>query len=244
MVTTIQTTASCKTDPGLRRSHNEDRCFVDNQKGYFLVADGIGGAAAGEIASAIFAKTTVDTFSSRPERTTEETLKIVSICFRSANSAILADIAATPSHLGMGCTAELLALQQDGFVLGHIGDSRTYLLRNKVLTRLTTDHSLVQQQLDLGLITAEEAKNHLLKNVILKAVGTEEQLEADIRQGHLEKGDLFLLCSDGLTDMVEEGRIHEVLLTEASLEQKAEELVKLANEAGGRDNITVVLVEA
>jgi len=244
METLIQTTACCKTDPGLRRSCNEDTCLVHNEGGYFLVADGIGGAAAGEIASAIFAKTAAEIFSSSSSRTSEETLQLVKDCFLTANSRILTDIATTPTHAGMGCTAELLVLHANGFVLGHIGDSRTYRLRQTILTQLTKDHSLVQQQIDQGLISQEQARTHPMKNVILRAVGINEQLAIDIIQGQVFSGDLFLLCSDGLSDMVEDNRIEEVLSTEEPLTEKAARLVDLANSAGGRDNISVALIEA
>ncbi len=243
METIIQTTTCCKTDPGLRRSCNEDACVVHNEDGYFLVADGIGGAAAGEIASAIFANTTASIFSSSLNRTVEKTLELVKSCFISANSSILADIALTPSHAGMGCTAELLALHTSGFVLGHIGDSRTYRLRQTILTQLTVDHSLVQQQVDQGLINQEQARNHPMKNVILRAVGINDQLAVDIIQGQVLSGDLFLLCTDGLSDMIDDHQIQAVLLLEENLTDKAARLVDLANAAGGRDNITVALVE-
>ena len=243
METTIQTTTCCKTDPGVRRSCNEDACVVHNEGGYFLVADGIGGAAAGEIASAIFAKTAASVFSTSLNRTVEKTLELVKNCFISANSSILADIASTPSHAGMGCTAELLALHTNGFVLGHIGDSRTYRLRQTILTQLTVDHSLVQQQIDQGLINQEQARNHPMKNVILRAVGINDQLAVDIIQGQVLSGDLFLLCTDGLSDMIDDRQIQTILSMEESLTDKAARLVDLANAAGGRDNITVALVE-
>ncbi len=143
----------------------------------------------------------------------------------------------------MGCTAELLALHSSGFVLGHIGDSRTYRLRQTILTQLTVDHSLVQQQIDQGLINQEQARNHPMKNVILRAVGINDQLAVDIIQGQVVSGDLFLLCTDGLSDMIDDHQIQAILSLEASLTDKAARLVDLANVAGGRDNITVALVE-
>jgi PPM family protein phosphatase len=243
MQTTLQKIACCKTDPGLRRSLNEDACFVHIEGDYFLVADGIGGAAAGEIASALFAKTTAETFSSSAKRTLEETLILVKQSFLAANSQIVDHIKSTPSHAGMGCTAEILAFHTNGFVLGHIGDSRTYRLRQMHLTQLTKDHSLVQQQIDQGLINQDQARNHSMKHVILRAVGVDGKLAIDVLQGQVLPGDLFLLCTDGLSDMIEDHQIREILLMKESLEEKAEMLVSLANAAGGRDNISVVLVE-
>lgn len=238
----IKTNACGTTDTGIRRSHNEDSCHVDNQRGFFLVADGIGGAAAGEVASAIFASSAIETFASSHSRTLSEAQQLINHCFQTANSRILADIAATPSRKGMGCTAELLALHDSGFVLGHVGDSRCYRLRQGTLRQLTSDHSLVQQQIDEGVISREEAKSHPMKNMILRAVGTSSELEVDILQGELVSGDIFLLCTDGLSDMIDDTLIEEVLLPVDSLINKATRLIDLANAAGGRDNVTVTLV--
>jgi PPM family protein phosphatase len=243
MEKTIQTTASCKTDPGLKRSLNEDVCIIHIEGGYFLVADGIGGAAAGEIASALFAEATAETFSSSSNRSAEETLALVKQSFYSAHSRIVTHIQSTPSHTGMGCTAEILAFHKSGYVLGHIGDSRTYRLRQTHLSQLTKDHSLVQQQIDQGLINQDQARNHSMKHVILRAVGADGQLAIDITQGQVLPGDLFLLCTDGLSDMIEDNQIQEILLTEHPLAEKADMLISLANAAGGRDNITIVLVQ-
>ena len=143
----------------------------------------------------------------------------------------------------MGCTAELMAFSGDKFILGHMGDSRTYRLKNGQLKQLSQDHSLVQEQLDKGLITPEEARKHTMKNVILRAVGVDETPALDLVRGNLSAGDLFLLCSDGLTDMVEDADILAVLASTAPLTQKAEKLIELAKSAGGHDNITVVLIE-
>jgi PPM family protein phosphatase len=143
----------------------------------------------------------------------------------------------------MGCTAELLAFSGDKFILGHMGDSRTYRYKNGQLKQLSLDHSLVQDQLDRGLITPEEARKHTMKNVILRAVGVDETPSLDLVRGNLSAGDLFLLCSDGLTDMVEDSDILTVLASTSKLPGKAEQLVELAKTGGGRDNITVVLIE-
>ncbi len=239
----IETSACCKTDPGLKRSQNEDTCLIDNEGGYFLVADGIGGAAAGEIASALFAKTAAEIFAAKANRSPEETLALVKESFLSANLRIVDHVASTPSHSGMGCTAEILAFHESGFVLGHIGDSRTYRFRQTILTQMTTDHSFVQQQIDQGLINHEEARNHPMKHVILRAVGVNEELAIDIIRGQVLSDDLFLLCTDGLSDMVDDFQIEEILLTEESLAEKVEMLVSLANAAGGRDNISLVLIK-
>jgi PPM family protein phosphatase len=135
-------------------------------------------------------------------RSGEETRELVRNAFNLANKKILDHAENNPEHKGMGCTAELLAFFEHGFAVGHIGDSRTYRLRNGLLKQLTRDHSLVQDQLDQGLITQSEARNHHLRNVILKAIGVSETLVLDLLSGMSFADDLFLLCSDGLTDMV------------------------------------------
>ena len=214
---------------------------MDDEKGYFLVADGMGGAAAGEIASRIFAETAREILGSEPIHSENEAIDIIQKTFSVSNGKILTHIKENPAHAGMGCTAELLALTPQGFVLGHIGDSRTYRLRDGVLKQLTKDHSLVQEQIDRGLITRQEAKNHTSRNVILRAVGTGSQLALDIIRGRVYAEDQFLLCSDGLTDLVDDEAIFVILNAEGPLAEKVNKLVSQAKEAGGNDNITVVL---
>jgi protein phosphatase len=141
----------------------------------------------------------------------------------------------------MGCTAELLAFSRERFIIGHVGDSRTYRLRNHILKQLTKDHSLVQGQLDQGLITPQEARRHTMRNVILRAVGVNDSVAPDILKGKKNPGDLFLLCSDGLSDMVEESDVLARLSAEGNLSTKTEALIQLAKRAGGKDNVTVVL---
>ena len=232
-----------KSHPGLRRSNNEDAFIVRPELGFCLVADGMGGAAAGELASGIFAETTLEVFSKAEGQSEQETLELVQRAFGWANERILNHIKENPHHKGMGCTAELVAFSDESFVLGHIGDSRTYRFRTGQLKQLTQDHSLVQDQLDQGLITPAEARNHPMRNVILRALGVNGSLSLDVLRGKTLSGDLFLLCSDGLTDMVDDALIQEVLSSTMVLPQKVEKLIESANSAGGRDNITVVLSE-
>jgi len=231
-----------KTDRGLRRSNNEDAFIVKPEFGFCLVADGMGGAAAGELASRIFSETALEVFSTA-DHSHSDPVMLVRQSFIQANDRILKHTDEIPEHKGMGCTAELMAFSGDKFILGHMGDSRTYRLKNGQLKQLSQDHSLVQEQVDKGLITPEEARNHAMKNVILRAVGVDETPALDLVRGNLSAGDLFLLCSDGLTDMVEDADILAVLGSTALLIRKAEKLIELANAAGGRDNITVVLIE-
>jgi protein phosphatase len=141
----------------------------------------------------------------------------------------------------MGCTAELLAFSDEGFIIGHIGDSRTYCLRNEQLEQLTQDHTFVQQQLEAGLITRDKIKQHPLRNVIFRSLGLTKEPELDLLKGKACPEDLFLLCSDGLTDMVPDDQIRDILRSGIDIHRKVEELIETAKLAGGKDNITVVL---
>jgi len=232
-----------KSDVGLKRANNEDAFLVGSEQGFCLVADGVGGAAAGELASGIFARTTSEVFSGPDRRSEKETVHLVQKAFGWANERILAHVKDNPRHEGMACTAELVAFSTEGFVLGHVGDSRTYRLRQGELKQLSRDHSFVQDQMDRGLITPAEAKIHPMRHLVLRAVGNEEKVALDLVRGKALPGDVFLLCSDGLTDLVDDRVIGKVLSQTAPLSQKAEGLVALANSAGGYDNITVVLSE-
>ena len=231
-----------RTDLGQRRKRNEDTILVDQGKGFCLVADGIGGTAAGHIASQLFATTAQNMFSAMPEAEDEKYERIQKI-FLNANDSILDYAEKNPGCEGMGCTAELLVLGGGRFILGHIGDSRTYRFRSGELKQLTKDHSLVQDQLDQGLITPEEAVNHSFKNVILRAVGIKKNPALDVLRGNLFSGDIFLLCSDGLTDMVSDDIIKDVLTSGAVPGDKADRLIQQANDNGGKDNISVVLAQ-
>ncbi len=228
-----------KTDIGLKRKNNEDAFFISSDQGFCLVADGVGGAAAGGLASKIFAESTIETFSGNSDRSEEEIKHRVQEAFRLANDNILQHVTQNPDHTGMGSTAELLAFSEKGFILGHIGDSRTYRLRNGQLEQLTRDHTLVQQQLEAGLITRDRIKQHPLRNVIFRSIGMAKEIELDVLKGPAHQEDLFLLCSDGLTDMVPDDHICDILSTGADIDHKVEDLIEAAKSAGGNDNITV-----
>lgn len=230
-----------KTDTGLKRENNEDVFSLSPDQDFCLAADGMGGAAAGEVASQIFAETALEIFSDNTNRSEKEILYRVQKAYSAANEKILAHVAQHPRHRGMGCTAELLAFFDEGFILGHIGDSRTYRLRGGKLEQLTQDHTLVQQQLQEGLISSDQARNHPMRNVILRAVGIKEEITIDLLEGKIRPEDLFLLCSDGLTDMVQDDQIQDILCSDIDLDHKTERLIESAKVAGGIDNITVVL---
>lgn len=231
-----------KTDTGLKRENNEDAFTLNPELDFCLAADGMGGAAAGEVASTIFAEAALEIFLNNTSRSEKEILYRVHKAYSHANQKILGHVAHHPDHQGMGCTAELLAFFDEGFILGHVGDSRTYRLRNGELKQLTQDHTLVQQHLQEGLISADQIKHHPMRNLILRAVGINEELTIDLLKGKTWPGDFYLLCSDGLTDMISDDQIQDILGTDNHIHRKVEELIETANAAGGYDNITVVLV--
>jgi protein phosphatase len=238
-MTIIETAGA--TDVGLRRSNNEDAFIILLDQQAVSVADGMGGAAAGEVASKIFVTAVQDFFSTAWVATEEAVYQIVQQVFNAANNRIIEHTIRNPEHAGMGCTGELLAFTDGRYIIGHVGDSRIYLFRNGELRQLTKDHSLVQMQLDGGTITVEEARVHPKKNIVLRAVGMELDFSLDILRGNTFVEDLFLLCSDGLTDMIEDDVISTILLSPSPLALKTEHLIESAKNAGGKDNITVVL---
>jgi PPM family protein phosphatase len=229
------------SDMGNVRDNNEDVFLIDEAAHFCLVADGMGGAAAGEIASRIFAETAKAVFTGHDGNSEENTIARIQTCFKLANDKILKHVQHNPDDHGMGCTAELLTYSEERFIIGHVGDSRTYRMKNGTLKQLTKDHSLVQEQLDQGIITPEEARHHTMRNVILRAVGVNDTVALDILKGKRQPGDLFLLCSDGLTDMIEDSAVADALTANGSLGDKSAALIQMAKAAGGKDNVTVVL---
>jgi serine/threonine protein phosphatase PrpC len=166
---------------------------------------------------------------------------LIKKCFDKAHLEIRDRVKRAAQLEGMGCTANLLIINKQRFTLGHVGDSRTYRLRNNVLEQLTTDHSFVQQQIEMGLLTPDQALTHKMRSVILQAVGVSDSLEIDIIEGDVQPEDMFMLCTDGLYTMLSENQIRQILVSEMSVDQKVSLLINLANGAGGKDNITVVL---
>ncbi len=231
-----------KTDPGLKRANNEDSYLIREDLNLCVVADGMGGAAAGEIASRIFVDAAVDIYEEWVQGDKGDPVFPVQQTYITANGNIREHIMLFPDHRGMGTTAELLSLSDDLIVIGHVGDSRTYRLRSGMLKQVTRDHSLIQEQIDQGAITAQEAKKHKMRHVILRAVGVEENFSLDIIKSKAVKGDVYLLCSDGLTDMADDAAIEKCMNNYSVLEEMASGLIDLAKAGGGKDNITVVLV--
>jgi protein phosphatase len=230
------------TDRGRIRATNEDVCAADTTLQVFLVADGMGGVEGGEVAAALFLETVREILIAPLDVNREEGESVVRRIFAMANDRILAHAAAVPSHRGCGCTADLLVASRDLLILGHVGDSRSYCLHQECLEQLTVDHSLVQEQLDLGLLDRHQAKNSLYRNVLTRAVGIAPQLTVDIYSRSVHAGDLYLLCTDGLHSMLSDQEILSVLSFDAPLNFRGKMLVDLANDAGGKDNISVTLV--
>lgn len=234
-----------ETDPGLRRINNEDVFLINHELKLYLIADGMGGEAAGEMASHIFADAALEVFrkSVNISNPVKNIANLIQKAFSTANDRILHHTRKNTTHRGMGCTAELLSFTDKEFVVGHIGDSRTYCFRKNKLKQLSKDHSLVQEQLDKGVITSAQSREHPMRHIISRAVGIEETISPDIIMGETYPGDVFLLCSDGLTDMVDDDKIQETLLLPIGLPNKITNLINMAKFAGGSDNITVVLGE-
>lgn len=232
-----------KTDVGLHRTNNEDVFLLMPEAGSFALADGMGGPAFGEVAAAIFAETSRRMLPASPPGTIDDAERLARDVFLIANRDILAYASEDADREGMGCTAELLLFVGDEWLVAHVGDSRSYRFRGGRLSRITKDHSLVQEQVDRGLLSEADARRHPMRNVIVRAVGTSERVEPDIHRGALLPGEMILLCSDGLTDMADEADIEAILAGPGPLAEKGKRLVDLALAAGGRDNVTVVLCE-
>jgi protein phosphatase len=232
---TLQATETVwRTDTGRQRRENEDNAFV--RAPVFVVADGMGGAQAGEVASRI----AIETFehglpgSGTPE---DRLAQLV----RDANQRIYARSRTERGRAGMGTTLTAAYLVNGNLTIAHVGDSRAYLLREGELTRLTQDHSLVDELVRQGKLTEAQAAEHPQRSIITRALGPEPEVEVDTLSYPMQVGDVLLLCSDGLTSMVSEDRVGELLVTAPTLEEAADRLIDEANAAGGRDNITVVL---
>jgi protein phosphatase len=227
-----------KTDTGRQRRDNEDNAYV--RVPLFVVADGMGGAQAGEVASAL----AVEEFRrGLPDATAELTTAELRLASRvqSANRRIYDTAQTAREHEGMGTTLTAVYLDESDLAIAHVGDSRAYVFRDGELARLTHDHSLVEELMRRGKLTPEQAAEHPQRSIITRALGIEPNVEIDTWTFPGRAGDVVLLCSDGLTSMIDEPQIAEVLRTENDLDRAGERLIHEANEAGGRDNITVVI---
>jgi PPM family protein phosphatase len=227
------------------RSGNEDNFTVDvnERRGLFIVADGMGGHAAGEVASEMAVQIVQRELT--PVRTLDgdDAVQTVAAALRKANRAIHDRTLTEVDKQGMGTTASVLLLEGARYVIGQIGDSRIYLLRDGQFSQVTKDHSYVQEQVDAGFLTPEQARYHPYSNVITRCVGASPDVEPDIYRGEVRVGDLFLVASDGLTGMVDDRRLAQLLGSRADPERKVHSLISEANGRGGLDNITAIIVQ-
>ncbi len=235
------------TNVGLRREHNEDNYYVFDPDGcdcqtrgmLFAVADGMGGHAAGETASRIAVETLRQYYTNGSG---EDVKSGLLQCIEEANTRIFSQAQTSPTLKGMGTTLTVAVLDKTTLSLGQIGDSRAYLIREGEISQLTDDHSLVAEQIRQGILTEEEAANHPARNIITRALGTKETVEADFNSCPLEANDRVLVCSDGLHGVLSDAEIKQISVTAPDAPTACEQLIASANEGGGPDNITVILV--
>ena len=228
--------ATLRTDIGKVRKQNEDAAWFDEKRDIYAVADGMGGHLAGEVASAMAIEAVQAMARSRraPE------IKAMGEMVAAAHERIFSHAQENPECTGMGTTLSVLWRWRSEAYIAQVGDSRIYRFRDQKLERITQDHSLVEELVQAGLITPEQARTHPRRNIITRALGTDGDNTPDILVTDAQKGDLFLLCTDGLSGMVPDEEI-EKILKEKALEEAADSLIEKALEAGGRDNVTLVL---
>lgn len=232
---------SCaKTDVGLKRKNNEDLFFVDEKQGLFIVADGMGGHAAGEVASRIAVETVFQSLQTSDWDNPHEQLKQA---IEKANRAVEKAANSNNAWQGMGTTLTVLLLHQQQAFLAHVGDSRAYRFNNQQLEQLSDDHSLSGEQLRQGMISTEEAHSSGFGNILLQAVGISPELDICLKHYPLAVGEHFLLCSDGLSDMLTDTEIAHILQKEKNLNTRCDQFINQAIAAGGKDNVTVVMVQ-
>jgi len=246
------------TDVGMKRRHNEDVYLIDQERGLYLVADGMGGHAAGEVASKIAAESIRDYITSLSPPSPAETWpehwdpehqassNMLRDAILSAHQNVMLAVDEDPARKGMGTTVVVALHEEESAILtiAHVGDSRAYRMRKGQLEILTQDHSWVHEQVAAGLLTEEAGRSHPLKNVVTQALGGSALPQATILETPMNEGDIFLLCSDGLNTMLEDREIGEILRGAESLPEMADRLILAANERGGNDNTTIVLLQS
>lgn len=243
-----------KTDVGLMRDHNEDSIGCDENIGLAVLADGMGGHRGGEMASAITVSTVLENVTEKikkikPGEADEESgYSLESLAVHEAvalaNKNVHDSSEANAQYRGMGTTVVVTLFYDNRFTVAHVGDSRLYRLRDAELEQITRDHSLMQELIDRGFYTPEQARNSLNKNLVTRAIGIDENVQIDIQEDIAMVNDIYLLCSDGVNDMIEDELIKNAMLeNEDNLEKAAEEIIRLANEHGGKDNISALLIK-
>ena len=241
----MELVVAARSDVGMIRAGNEDSFHskVDETGGIFIVADGMGGHAAGEVASEMAVEILRDQLSALRDLHDRNAADKVMNALRGANLAIYNRTVTETDKQGMGTTASVLIVSGRRYLIGQVGDSRIYLLRDGALRQLTKDHSYVQEQVDAGFLTPEQARYHPYSNVITRCVGASDDVEPDTFTGETRDGDIFLVASDGLTGMVDDRRLQQLLSSRAEPQRIVDSLIAEANGRGGLDNITAILVQ-
>lgn len=230
-----------QSDQGRIRTSNEDSFIVNGRNKLFLVADGMGGHAAGEVASRIASTTLQELLANTGSQ--GDSAEALRSAAQAANSRIYEAQRQNPEYQGMGSTLTALMVRGSKYYVAHVGDSRAYLLRDGTLDQLTRDHSVVWHLFESGVLRKEDLSKHPQKNLIIRSIGPHPQVEVDIESGEAHERDVFLLCSDGLTDVLTDQAIHRILSdSNKSPQELADVLVSSANAGGGPDNVTVVVV--
>ena len=243
-----------RSNTGLVRSNNEDKIGEDQEIGLVVLADGMGGYKGGEVASRLAVNTILDELRSEipklsPGEIDEQTgYSRESLAARrsvvKANETIFSVSSSEPQYRGMGTTLVMGIFYDNQITVAHVGDSRMYRFRDGKLQQITVDHTLLQELVDRGFYTQEEANSSLNKNLVTRALGIEGSIAVDIKEDLAMPGDIYILCSDGLTDMVDDQEIHATVQTfKDNLDQLADKLIEIANENGGRDNVSVLLAK-
>lgn len=232
------------TDVGKKRTVNQDFVFasdapVGNLPNLFVVADGMGGHRAGDFASSFAVEVLLATI--REDKNLNP-VKIIRTAIETANSRLLVEAAENEDMSGMGTTIVLVTIVGDYAYVANVGDSRLYLIDDRKITQITKDHSLVEEMVRMGEITRDDARNHPDKNIITRALGAGKDVDVDFFDIRLAAGNVLLLCSDGLSNMVSDEDIRRVVSTSETLEEMGSRLISMANDNGGKDNIAVVLV--
>lgn len=245
--------SAAQTDKGLKRKTNQDFYSCSPDVGIYLLADGMGGHAAGSVASKLTVET-IEEFVRLAQDTRELTWpygydirapferNVLRTALRLANAKVCQAAEQQEHYAGMGSTVVAVLIADGKAVYAHLGDSRLYLLRDGKLSQLTEDHSLVQEQLKSGIISAEQAQDHAFRNVVTRAIGVRDDSPVPIEELALQDQDLLMLSCDGLTDSLQDSQVEELLNRDDDLDTICRQLVDAANQAGGRDNITVVLL--
>jgi len=238
----VHITCAGRSDVGIIRSGNEDNFLIVPDRGIFVVADGMGGHAAGEVASEMAVRFVARELGSLKGLADDQVADRMRTAIRAANGAIFQRTLTEHDKRGMGTTVTALVLYSSRFLIGQVGDSRAYLYRDDKLVQLTKDHSYVQEQVDAGYLTPEQARSHPYSNVITRCVGANSDVMPDVYLGTVKPSDVFLLASDGLTGMLDDPQLAELLGGKRMPEQQVDELIGEANRHGGLDNITAIVV--